>query len=367
MGLDILIAINDQTDSQLSDQVSNVEVYEKIDQNTQYKLTFMVDICDEDIARSLGEKTSPGSTLSVVARVKDDLVCLVKGPVTQQEIHLQHGGSGSWIKVEGEDTGYGLDRTVSFNVFTGTDADIVTGILSNSPQMSADVESTPQSSHEEEDNSLVQRETDLSLIRSLARRNGYHFWITYTNEGEATGHFRSRSLDGTPGADLIINADTYNIESLRLNADARSPSRVISRQLNLRTKEVMGGETTLDDPRLGEDGLQTVAGGEGQSIHLAPVVDDAGALDARSTAALRDAQWFIHATCKTSVFRLCKIVRAHTLVNLQGAGSRYSGKYYVSGVRHTIDPAAHVMDLELERNAWGTAPAGGAGLLSNIF
>jgi hypothetical protein len=87
---------------------------------------------------------------------------------------------------------------------------------------------------------------------------------------------------------------------------------------------------------------------------MAATVDDAGALQTRSEAALRDAQWFITATCRTSVHRMCnKVIRFHSLVNIAGAGSRYSGVYYVTGVKHSIDAAAHVMELELARNAWG--------------
>ena len=66
-----------------------------------------------------------------------------------------------------------------------------------------------------------------------------------------------------------------------------------------------------------------------------------------------EASWFIRATCQTSLDRLASVVRAHSVVEIQGAGKRHSGKYFVSAVRHTIDPAMHRMDLELVRNAWG--------------
>ena len=62
---------------------------------------------------------------------------------------------------------------------------------------------------------------------------------------------------------------------------------------------------------------------------------------------------FIRATCETSLPTLGKLVRAHTVVEVKGAGSRYSGKYLVSGVRHKIDAEAHKMSIELVRNGWG--------------
>jgi hypothetical protein len=90
-------------------------------------------------------------------------------------------------------------------------------------------------------------------------------------------------------------------------------------------------------------------------------------MQARSRGALRDAQWFIHASCHTSLRRLCKIVRNHTIVEVQGAGSKHSGKYYVTGVKHTIDAISHNMNLELARNAWGNGSGGSSGIISSIF
>ena len=354
MGLDVLICVDDIPNESLTQKVSSVEVYEKMDLNTTYKLSFAVDVCDGDIALSLEADTAPDKILSVLATVNDSLVCLVKGPVTTQQSQLNHGGAGSSMHVEGEDTGHGLDHTPNFQVTdAGTDAEIATNIISRGNQMLADVESTPDSAHSEENHSHVQRESDLSLLRSLARRNGFHFWITYTEVGIATGHFRPRSLEGEPANTLIVNLENNNIDQLRVNSDSTRPSRTEGRQLDVRTLSIIGGATTLEDTTLGSSGLSELNGAEQQSIHLAPTVDDAGALTARSRGALRDAQWFINATCNTSLHRLCDIVRFHTIVQVQGAGSRHSGKYYVTGVKHKIDAAAHAMELELQRNAWG--------------
>ena len=354
MGLDILICVNDIPNEALTQNISSVEVYEKMDQNTAYKLNFAVDVCDGDIGQSLADDTAPDRLLSVMANVNNNLVCLVKGPVTQQETHLRHGGAGSSLLIQGEDTGLNMDHTPRYQVTdSGTDSDIATSIISGNNQMIADIETTAESTHNEENHSHVQRVSDLSLLRSLARRNGFHFWITYSNTGIATGHFRSRSLDGEPENILTVNLENNNIDLLQVNSDSTRPSRAEGRQLDLRTKTVIGGESTLQDTILGTTGLSQLNGSEPQTIQLAPAVDDAGAMEARSRGALRDAQWFIKATCQTSLHRLCNIVRFHTIVEVQGAGSRHSGKYYVTGVKHKIDAVGYGMEVEMERNAWG--------------
>ena len=354
MGLDILISVDDTPNQNLTTQVSSVEVYEKMDQNTSYKLKFMVDICDGDIADQIQKDSSPGKILSVLAKVHENMVCLVKGPVAQQQAHLVHGGAGSWLHVEGEDNGHLMDRETTFRQTpSGSDADIASSIISSHNSMTADVEPTPGSVHNEENHTHIQRDTDLNMLRSLARRNGYHFWITWQPDGAATGHFRSRDLDGTPAATLIVNQENYNIDSLRVTADTHRPSQIVGSQLDLRTKQVIDGSQTLNDTPLGSSSLADVSGPVLESMHLAPTVDNSGAMQARSRGALRDAQWFINATCSTNIDRLCNIVRYHTIVEVQGAGNRYSGKYYVTGVKHIIDASAYKMELELARNAWG--------------
>lgn len=369
MGLNVLICLNDQPNDALSQMLSSVEVYEKIDENTHFKLHFVVDVCDGDIGQSLQTTLANGTILSVLVQVGETLSCLVKGPVLAQQSNLQHGGAGSWIKVEGDDFGYIMDHTTEFRVTnSGTDADIVSHIISSYPDMSADVEATPSSTHDENNHSHVQRESNLSVIKTLARRNGYHFWITVDENGQGTGHFKPRGLLGQPTVDLIVNAANNNIENLNLNADTRRPTQTVGLQVNLRNREIIGSNVSLDDPALGTDSLATASGGNAQTVQLSPAVDDAGSLQTRSEAALRDAQWFITATCKTSVHNLCnQLVRFHTLVNVLGAGSRYSGVYYVTGVKHIIDAAAHVMELELARNAWGNESVPATGQVASIF
>jgi hypothetical protein len=127
-----------------------------------------------------------------------------------------------------------------------------------------------------------------------------------------------------------------------------------------------------DEIKLGDQGLAEIqkknrADERQNTFQLTVPANEASYLETRLKAVLRKAQWFINASCRTSLHRLCILVCIHTLVEVQGAGSRHSGKYYVTGVRHTIDSVSHIMDLELERNAWGQNASGVTGLSKKIF
>ena len=110
---------------------------------------------------------------------------------------------------------------------------------------------------------------------------------------------------------------------------------------------------TAPQTKLGEVTLQQLTQDNVQQASSSPrPVDEPGRAQKRSEGALNEAEWFIKASCSTSFDRVCHVFHAHTLVLLQGAGSRHSGKYVISGVTHTIDVSSYKMQLELMRNAW---------------
>ena len=55
-----------------------------------------------------------------------------KRAVTQHNVNLQHGGAGSSLHIEGQDTGYNMDHSTNFQVSSAvSDADIATRIITS--------------------------------------------------------------------------------------------------------------------------------------------------------------------------------------------------------------------------------------------
>lgn len=356
MGLEISIAVDGAHDPQLSEPDS-VEVYERMGQTTIYRLRYPVSIGGGDFPVLADGRLTAGSVLSVTtAAAAGRGVCLVKGPVYAQQIQLRHGGADSFVHVQGADTSVTMDREDKAALWPDvTDGDAVSNIL-GLYGLTADVETTP-AGHFENKHALVQRETDLRFVRRLARRNGCLFWLTCDAEGAETAHFRRPQLDGEPSAELVINLSggdaASNLEALEINWDAERPTSATAAGLDMNTKsEIDGAVAASPLAPLGETALSSIATGT-RSLHLAAPADDAGDLRARGEGALIDAGFFVRASCRTTRRALGGVVRAHTVVNVRGAGGRHSGKYYCAGVRHFIDADAHRMEVELLRNAWG--------------
>jgi hypothetical protein len=247
-----------------------------------------------------------------------------------------------------------MDRAFQSVVWNdNTDSDAVYSILGNYG-LTPDVSST-DTVHSEDKHSLVQRESDLRFVRRLARRNGFYFWVTCdADTGEETAHFMRPDLGDSPATTLQLNVQPPNILTFDLNWNAENPTSVEGTQIDLDTKDdIVGDLAGSPQTLLGDESLLDITG-DTRSIHVAAPADDAGDMQARSQGALVESDWFIRASCKTSLHLLGTLVRAHTIVEIQGAGRRHSGNYLVSGVRHLIDAADHIMEIELVRNGWKT-------------
>lgn len=352
MPLGAAIAVSDSVDDALA-AATWVEVHERTGQPTTYRLRFEVEIGSEDFDRLVDARLDAGSDLSILVASSGGNQCLAKGPVGAQRIHFEHGGEGSYVEVRGSDAAIKMDREAKSMVWTDvTDSDAVSSIVAQYGFV-PEVDAT-SAGHYENKHALVQRESDLSFVRRLARRNGFLFWISADALGIQTAHFKKPPVDGSPTATLRINQSPPGLEKLDLRWDVERPNSVDGAQLDLNSLENLdGGKSDAPLAALGGRDLAAITGDQ-RSMYLAAPADDAGDLQSRAAGALVESTFFIRATCETRLDRVGSPIRAHTVVEIQGAGSRHSGKYFVAAVRHTIDPVKHSMELELLRNAWGT-------------
>jgi phage protein D len=336
-------------------EASAVEVTETLGRPTRFRLVYPVDVAEGDITRVTDPRLGPEAELAILVDGGSGPECLVKGPVHAQRLTLRHGGEGSSLEVSGSDSSVRMGRETRSAVWAdSTDGDAVTAIVATYG-FRPDIRST-DTRHLESKHALVQRATDLEFVQSLARRNGYAFWVTADALGLETAHFRAPAATAVgPEPVLRINLDDPATTELELEWDVERPVSATARQLDLNNKAVIEGSAPESaELALGAEALATIVR-EPRSTHLPAPADDAGDLLARARAAVAEASWFVRATCRTSVDAAGTVVRAHRLIRLEGAGSRFSGKYLVAGVRHLIDAEAHRMELTLLRNAWGDA------------
>lgn len=346
------VKVNGQADPSVASGASYIEVHERLGEPTTFRLRLQADIVEKDIPLLSDARFDPGSEIQIFVLIDQAATCLVRGPVTGQQGSLPHGGAGSFVDVVGADASLTMNRKIRAQAWSGRDSDAVRSILRDYPKVTtADVADT-DGNHEEAGHTLNQFDTDLRFIQRLARRNGFLFWLDADERGNLTGHFRRPALDGQPVAKLTLNLDPPMIKVLELSWDVERPTSAQGLQVKLTDKsDLVGAVPRSPLPPLGALALADIVT-DVRDTHVAPPVDDGGDLRARGEGALIDAAWFVTARGEAQQEAVGAILRACTVVELQGVGKRHSGKWLVAGVRHTLDAATHRMEFELLRNAW---------------
>jgi len=352
MGVGVTIEVNGQLSNDLASPAV-VEVMEMADGIAHFSIAYSVSVEGNTIPILQDTRLDPGSIVGLYVTTDQGRECLIKGPVSSQNIKLIKGGDGSVVEIKGYDESLLMETESKTAAWSGTtDSDVVSSILSQYG-FATNTEAT-NFTHSENRHVLLQRDTDLQFIRQLANRNGYMFWLRTDGAGISTGHFRRPDLSASSSVDLGIINQAPNIDELNIQWDVRRPASIASRQLDLNQKtDLLGDVQQSPLSLLSDKGLLSVAGNIARTELLNVVSDDAGELVASSESALIDAGWFIQASCIATLEVIKKLLRPHMIVNIQGAGNRHNGKYFVNSIKHVLTESAHTMELELLRNSWG--------------
>jgi hypothetical protein len=291
--------------------------------------------------------------------------CIFDGVVLGHRIHLEPGLQSASLEVYAQDRGWLLglrERTKEW--VNLTDNLVASSIFADYGIIPAPQNADDDSGlYTEDAHSLMQRGSDLDLLRLLARRGGRHLRVAGgTIPGAPVGVFARPSLEGEAALVLRPNdARAANSGAVDIEWDVMRPTAVQTREALFTDPSEDGANGDADD-----SGLTALAGsnlaafvGEPMSVILTAVVDDADQLKRRARALLGEAQWFVRCTTEVDLAVVGVLVRAGDIVRLDTVGSLHSGKYLVWSVRHSIGTTGHKMNLTLVRNAVGAAQGGG--------
>lgn len=352
MAFDVIIQVDGSTDDDLIATATMVEVCEYIGEPTTYRIE--VPLIDEggDFPLLLDAKIGVGSDITIATGVDDTADVLCIGQVHGQRILLQNGVRDSHVQVIGGDRMFEMDRTIVHKAWTGVKvSDAIANILQ--PYVDRVTVDAIDTKHDDKSHELIQADTDLRFVRGLAQRYGHSFRIAADKDARTTAYVQRPALDGDPVATLAINkGNDSTISELEIEWDVERPASARGNQLPLRSKDAFTGDLDASPlTPLGAVAFASIATNQKEVRVIAPM-DDAGDLQRRSEAALIDGGWFLRARGKATARALGAVLHAHTVVKLDGAGTRYSGNYVVRAVRHVFDEHDHTMHFELKRNAW---------------
>jgi len=358
-------------DDKLYTVMGTLEVEENADLPGAVQVNLPVDTTDsQDLTFVTDDRFRPFANLAVVVTPTGQSdECVFDGYVLTHKLHLKKGTSGSTLEVWGQDASWLMNLEERTREWVDvTDADVANSIFGDYGITPApDNTSDDSPAHTEDGHSLMQRSSDIQFLRSLARRNGKLCRVACTDTpGQRTGYFAKPSLDGDPVITLELNdPDAWTVDALDLSWDVSRPTAVNASQALFNDSDPDGvsadtsdsGLTPLDARGLADFSSRTM------TVMLTATVDDAQELSLRAQSLLREAGWFVRCEGEADISRLKAVLRVGTIVQINGAGSLNSGKYFVWSVRHTISKDSHKMKFTLLRNALGPTPTGGSGLL----
>jgi len=306
----------------------------------------------------------------ITAGLADDSRQLLTGFVTHMRPQFATGLEQSRLEIWGMDATVLMDRVDKLKDWPNKkDSDIATETFRTyglTPRVTdTDV------IHDEEVSTIIQRETDVQLLKRLALRNGYECFV----DGD-TGFFQPPAVDDTPQPVLAVQfgAET-NVNRFSLEVNALAPANVAMFGVDHVTGDVLDASA--------ESGGQPTLGANDADSYLPPGMDPGRIYIGQTVTTgspemtalcqgLRDqGEWFVTGEGEVAANQYGSILTPRGTVTIKGIGETHSGVYYVTHVTHTFSTAGYTQVFRVKRNALKPTgdedfSTGGGGLLAGL-
>ncbi len=386
MGFGAIIATgtgNSPLGADIADCLIEVRVEQSLDEPTRYGVRVREDIADGKPMAANAPELQVEQMLTIAVHLEDDtMLCLVRGPITDTQSQYTLGGPGSWYEVHGSDRRVELGRQCFQHAWEGRASDAASAIVSGYG-FDPDVQETSKT-YSTSTETLNQRATDLDFLKTIARENGYFFWLSYDLAPQGlpspggqisvvekahlkTSPFRAQGPGGvlpsiaglkltpTGGPQIRAGADNSdcgnNVTAFTVKEDAERPTSADVTAVD--TRAVSGDSASAADPNspLAQGG-QTLTDVTGLKRTLCvTAAGNAEDVRGRAEAALSDTGWFVTATASTTAHMLKGVLQPHDIVEVVGVGPQHSIAFRVKKVTHVITPSDHYMDFEMQSNS----------------
>jgi len=279
-----------------------------------------------DFPLSNGDTMLPGKAVEVLAGPGDNPVTLFKGIVVRQSLKVRdHTAPQLVVECRHKAAKLTVGRKNAY-FFDQTDADIISSIVSGAG-LTGDVESTT-ATHKQQ---VQYRSTDWDFILARARANGK---LVFTNADAVA--VKKPTASGQPTVTLQFGSTVLELDA---EIDARRQYSAV-KGISWDPAQQSLVESEAADPgfagpgNLASDDLAAVIALDTYELRHAAIAED----EAKAWA---DAEWLHAKMNKVSGRAKCEgiaTVSPGDVAAIAGAGDRYNGNVYVTGVRHDFDP-----------------------------
>lgn len=235
------------------------------------------------------------------------------------------------------------------------DSDVANSIFTSPDYKFVPVVDTTTWRRQENDQTMIQRGTDMQFLQQLARRNGFEIYVeTNGTTGLVEGHFHAPRLDLPPQGVLSVNMrDATNVNSFNARFDMLQPSTAQATNLDVESQENQQAQATRS--RQTTMGSETALAAQRQRRVLPSQtgLTRSGELQAYAQAVADQSALAITADGELNTVAYGGLMRAKRPILVRGAGSQFSGTYYVERVLHVLTGDSYKQNFTLRRNAAG--------------
>jgi phage protein D len=234
------------------------------------------------------------------------------------------------------------------------DSDIADAILS-SYGFDTEIEDT-SIVHDAKVSTIVQRETDMQLLRRLALRNGFECFVE-----DDTGYFRSPRVTANPQPLLAVHFGTETtVKWFTVQVHALAEADIGMFQLHRTEKTVLSSLVGSSlEPALGSSRAPDLVPPKLPTARSFVAMDAAtgvAEMDALCQSLFHRGAWFVTGEGVIAGNRYGSVLRPRRPVTIKGVGETHSGMYYVTHVTHSISIDGYSQRFLVKRN--GLRPTG---------
>jgi phage protein D len=296
------------------------------------------------------DRFTPWTRVSITAGLEDDTRQLLTGFITHLRPSFGAGLEQCQVEIWGMDASVLMDRQDRLKGWPNMkDSDIANDRFLHyglTPKIT-----DTKVVHNEEVSTIIQRETDIQLLRRLALRNGFECFV----DGN-TGYFRPPAVDDTPQPVLAVHfGDETNVDRFSLEVNALAPADVKMSQIDHHSGKIL--EETV------HAGEQPKLGARSANSYLRPdmspglvqigLAETTGGpeMEALCQGLFDRGEWFVTGEGEVAANEYGNILMPRGTVTIKGIGETHSGVYYVTHVTHRFTANGYSQVFRVKRNA----------------
>jgi phage protein D len=294
----------------------------------------------------------PFARLRVEVKLDDgDYVALIDGPVVGERFELDAAPDASRLVIVVHDDSVLLDREEKVVVFKNKALDGLVGDLIEEPGLSSRISAQLPDAGSALDRWIVQRGTNMQLLRQLARRFGMFVYVEPgATPGKSVGVFEAPEAHDDSLPDLLLLGEERNIGTFSAEFDALRPLAPKAGAVQaIDKKQISGSADSADEPALGEEAAHTLV--TPPVTLLAHTREEQSDVDAATAGVANMSAWAYSARGEVDNDLYPAVLRPYRKLHVRGVGPQLSGDYMVARVRHQIDDGGYRQRFSLSRNA----------------